>query len=36
VPSKHDTPLYGLMDKVFGSVSFIKYLLAQLMVLWNH
>jgi hypothetical protein len=24
------------VDGVFGSVSFLKYLLAQLMVLWNH
>jgi hypothetical protein len=24
------------MDEIFGSVSFIKYLLAQSMVLWNH
>jgi hypothetical protein len=23
-------------DGIFGSVSFIKYLIAQLMVLWNH
>jgi hypothetical protein len=24
------------VDRIFGSVSFIEYLLAQLMVLWNH
>jgi hypothetical protein len=24
------------VDGIFGSVSFIKYLLAQLMVIWNH
>jgi hypothetical protein len=24
------------MDGIFGSVSFIEYLLAQLMVLWDH
>jgi hypothetical protein len=24
------------VDEIFGSLSFIKYLLAQLMVLWNH
>jgi hypothetical protein len=35
MPSKHDTSLCCLVDGVFGSVSFIKYLLAQLMVLWN-